>query len=125
YYNFSADLEKDVNQDTELNLSEKTTIQQVKLPVNVGFNLTGEGGLLKLHALGGITPTFVTGVNERPDFALSKDDLNPFTLGANVGLGLDVWFLTANVGYEIGLNDFFKDSEGKNNVLTLNVGIKF
>lgn len=125
YYSFSADLMKDIDQDTELNLSEQTTIQQVKMPVNVGFNLTGDGGLLGLHVLGGITPTFVTGVKERPNFDLSKDDLNAFTLGANVGIGVDILFLTANLGYEIGLNDFFKDAEGKNNVLTLSVGLKF
>lgn len=125
YYSFSADLMKDINQDTELNLSERTTIQQVKMPVNVGFNLTGDGGLLGLHLLGGVTPTFVTGVKERPNFDLTKDDLNAFTLGANVGVGIDLLFLTAHVGYEIGLNDFFKEAEGKNNVLTLNVGLTF
>lgn len=125
YYSFSADLMKDIDQDTDLNLSEQTTIQQVKIPINVGWNLTGDGGLLGVHVLGGITPTFVSGIKDRPNFDLSKDDLNAFTLGANVGVGVDILFLTAHVGYEIGLNDFFKEAEGKNNILTLSVGLKF
>ncbi len=125
YYSYTANLVEDVDNAQDFKFEDETTIQAIKAPLNLGLNLTGDGGLLALHAKGGISPTYVLGVKETPNFAFDKGDLNRFTLGANVGAGLDVLFLTIDANYEIGLTDFFKDVDGRNNVLTLSVGIKF
>ena len=125
FYSYSARLLQKVNDPEDVELSEETQIQNLRLPVNVGIRLTGDGGLLQLHALGGITSSYVLGVNEKENFAFDKDSLKDWTFGANVGVGMDILFLTANVNYEIGLTDFFADAEGKNNMLTLSVGFKF
>ncbi len=125
YYSYTARLIKDVEGPDDVKLSEETTIQNIKLPVNIGIRLTGDNGLLGLHVRGGVTPTMVAGVTEREDFFFDKNDLNTFTLGANVGAGIDFLLFTLDASYEIGLNDFFKNAEGRNNMLTISAGIKF
>lgn len=109
----------------DFDFKDQTTIQSVKLPLNIGINLLPKNGLLRIHAVGGITPTFVAGVKEAENFAFTKDDLNTMTWGANVGVGVDVLFLTVAANYEVGLTDYFKDSSGGNNVFTLSAGLKF
>jgi len=125
YFNNTARLFKDVESPDEVNFEEETTIQSLKAPLNLGFRLTGDNGLLGIRVKGGVTPTYVMSVNEKDGFAFDKEDLNTFTWGANVGAGLDVLFFTLDVNYEIGLNDYFKEVEGSNNVLSLNLGLKF
>lgn len=125
YYSNTARLIKGVESPDDVNFEEETTIQSVKMPLNLGLRLTGDNGLLGLRLRGGVTPSYVVNVTEKQDFAFSKDDLNAFTWGANVGAGLDVLFFTLDVTYEIGMTDYFKDVEGRNNILSLNLGLKF
>ena len=125
YYSYTARLIKNVEKPDDVKFQDETTIQNIKLPVNLGIRLTGDNGLLGLHVKGGVVPTMVTGVKEKQDFAFNKDDLNTFTLGANVGAGIDFLIFTLDANYEIGLNDFFKDAEGRNNMLTVSMGLKF
>jgi len=104
----------------------KSTINQLKAPLMLGYNLTGSDGLLDFYVKGGITPTYVLSVKEGDANAtLTKDDLTPFKLGANIGAAVDIWFLTIDANYEIGMNDFFKDIDGQNNTFTLGIGIIF
>ena len=124
YYNYTTNLVKDI-EFQDINPEDQASVQAVKLPLNLGVNLTGNGGLLKVHAIGGVTPTFVMGVSDAPEFDFSKDDLNGMTWGANVGLGVQLLFLTVEANYEIGLTDYFQDVEGSNNVFTLSAGLKF
>ncbi|MBK7871304.1 MAG: outer membrane beta-barrel protein [Saprospiraceae bacterium] len=125
YFNYTARLIKDLDDPNDVEFKDETTIQNLKVPVNIGLRLTGEGGLLQLHAKGGVTPSYVLSVKEKAGFAFDKDSLKDWTFGANVGLGVDVLFLTVDLNYEIGLSDYFEGAEGKNNMLTLSAGIKF
>lgn len=125
YYSFTARLIQDINEPGDVKPSEETMIQSIRVPVNIGLNLTGKGGLLGLHAQGGITPAYVIGVKERPNYNFDIDQLNRFTWGANIGAGVDILFFTVDANYEIGLSEFFKGSTGKNNMLSLSVGMKF
>jgi hypothetical protein len=124
YYSYTTNLVNEVDID-DFKFEDETTVQSVKLPLNLGVSLTGKGGLLQVHAIGGVTPTFVMGVKDTPNFDFSKEDLNGTTWGANVGLGVQVLFLTVEANYEIGLTDYFKYAEGGNNVFTLSAGLKF
>lgn len=125
FYSYTARLIKEVEDPNDVQLKDETQIQNLKLPVNIGLRLTGEGGILQLHARGGVTPSYVLGVNEKEGFAFDKNSLKDWTFGANVGLGVDVLFLTVDLNYEIGLTDYFAEASGKNNMLTLSAGIKF
>ena len=126
YHSMSARLFKDVEDTEGVSLKDETTIQSVRVPLNLGVRLTGEGGLLNIQAKGGVTPSYVLGVQEREgSINFSKDDLTNLTWSANVGVGVDIWFLTADLSYDVGLTNFFNDAEGKNNMVTLSVGVKF
>ena len=125
FYSYTARLIKDVESPGDVSFEDETTIQNIKLPVNLGLRLTGDNGLIGLHVKGGIVPTMVTGVQEKQDFFFDKDDLNTFTLGANIGAGIDFLVFTLDANYEIGLNDFFADATGRNNMLTVSMGLKF
>lgn len=125
YYSNTARLLRDFeNPDIDM-WKDETTIQSIKAPLNLGFNLTGGSKLLGIRAEGGIVPTFVTGVKETDTYSLNIEDLNRLTWAYNLGVGVDVLFLTADLSYEIGQANFFKDAEGKNNMLTLSLGVKF
>ena len=125
YYNYTARLIENVERPDDIAFEDETTIQSIKAPVNLGLSLTGSDGLLGIHIKGGITPTYILSVDEQEGFAFSKEQLNNFTWGANAGVGVDFLFLTVDANYEMGLNDFFANAEGANNVLTLSVGLKF
>ncbi len=119
YYSYSAGLKSRIEDVDDFRLEDETTIQSLKLPVNLGLKILG------LRAQGGIVPTYVTHVRERDGFDFDIDQLNRLTWGANVGVGIDLLFLTLDANYEIGLSDYFKNVEGRNNLLTLSAGIKF
>gem|GEM_PF-457894 len=125
YYSFTAELQKNSNLQDNIQLEENTSIQSLRAPLNLGIRLTGEGGLMALHARGGIVPSYTLSVQEKENFDLDIDDLNRFNYGANVGLGLDIAIFTVDVNYEFGLSEPFKDSGEKPNFLTASVGIKF
>jgi hypothetical protein len=64
-------------------------------------------------------------VKEVDNFNFNEDQLNRLTWGANMGVGVDFLFFTADLTYEAGLSDYFKDATGRNNLLSLSVGLKF
>ncbi|AEE52346.1 outer membrane beta-barrel protein [Haliscomenobacter hydrossis] len=125
FNNYTARLVNDLSTDTQVKFKEETTIQAIKAPVNIGFDITGKKQLLNLFLKGGVTPTMILAVNEKPGIPFSKDDLKTFTWGANVGLGMDITILTVDLNYEIGMSDYFANTTGRNNVLTLSAGIRF
>ncbi len=123
YQSMVAKLIKDTGSTT--NLEDETSIKYLKVPLDIGFRLTGEGGLIDLHARGGVVPNILLGVSEKNGFQFDKDRLKSFNLGANLGVGLDVWFLTLDVQYEFGLTNFFNDLDGKNNTFLISLGFVF
>lgn len=131
YYSFTTRLMQGFDNPEEIDFSSESSVQSLRAPINIGLRLTGDNGLLGIYAKGGVTPAYVLGIKQQDEVSIPEiptfqlDDLNRFTWGANVGAGIDLLFLTAELNYEIGLNDFFKNSAGRNNMLTMSVGLKF
>jgi Outer membrane protein beta-barrel domain len=123
--NYTARLINDIDDNTPGQFREETKIQAIKAPLNIGIDITGRQQLLNFILKGGITPTYVMAVNEKAGIPFSKDDLRTFTLGANAGIGIDLAIFTFDLNYEIGLNDYFRNATGRNNVLSLSAGIRF
>ena len=119
FYSTKADLTSTIDDRDDFRFRNETQIQSLKAPLNVGIKLLG------LRAYGGVTPTYILGTNDVPDFTFDTDNLNRLTWGGNLGVGLDLLFLTVDATYEIGLTDYFKEAEGSNNVFSLSVGLKF
>lgn len=130
YYSYTTRLIEDLDQPGTIDLSAENTIQSLRAPINLGLRLTGDNGILGLYVKGGVTPAYVLGMTEKekpvlPLFSYQLEDLNRFTWGGNAGIGIDFLFLTAELNYEIGLTDFFNNTEGRNNMLTFSAGLKF
>jgi len=125
FYSNTARLLRDFDDPVLVMWKGETKIESIKTPLNIGVNLTGTNGLLGFRAEAGFVPTYVLAVQETDTYQLDIEELNRLTWGWNLGVGLDLLFFTADLNYEIGKSNFFKDVEGRNNMVTLSVGIKF
>jgi hypothetical protein len=125
YYQYTAALFQEINTPGDIRISDHTTIQSVKMPLNLGLRLTGKGGFMNINAFGGITPTYVVNVQERNVVPFTRDALQDFSFGANAGINVDILIFSVDLNYELGLTPFFNGADGRNNVLTLSVGLKF
>lgn len=124
FYRYTARLIQEPSQGAELR--EESSISALKVPLRVGYRLTGEGGLVGLHLRGGVVPTFILGANETRSLDFDVDDLKSFTLGADIGMCVEIFnLITADFNYELGLTDYLEEGGDGNNVLTLSFGLKF
>jgi hypothetical protein len=125
FNNYTARLITNISKDPSLRFQDETTIQAIKAPLDLGIRLNRKNALLNLVLRGGVTPTMIVGVQEKNGIAFNKSSLNQFTWGANAGLSLDVLFLTVDLNYELGLNNYFATAQGRNNVFSVSAGIRF
>lgn len=125
YYSFAADLTPNITSQTNFDVRNQTTIQNIKVPVNIGINLTGSGGLLNIWVKGGGSANFFGGVKQVDGSSLVSDDFSKVNFGLNLGVGVDVLFVTIDATYELGQTNFFAEGESRNNMLTVSAGIKF
>jgi len=80
--------------------------------------------LFKMRLSGGGNVTYLARIDDNPNYRLG--DFNDATLGVNGGIGIDIWFLTADIGYEYGLTDFFIDKgDLSHRFWTLSAGVFF
>jgi len=111
-----------------LNTSYKTDISAIRIPVFAGYQLIGgdEENLFGLRVFGGPTLSWITKINN-DGTNLSKDDFNNLLWGIDAGVGIDIWLVFIDAGYEWGLNQVFKDdpNKAKNKAFWINVGMRF
>jgi hypothetical protein len=109
-------------------LDFKTDINGMRIPVFVGYQIIGgdEENIFGLRVFGGPTGSWITKI-EANDTELEKDDFNSFLWGIDAGVGVDIWLIFIDWGYEWGLSEVFKDdpNNAKNNAFWGNVGFRF
>ncbi|MCB0805757.1 MAG: hypothetical protein KDC05_08145, partial [Bacteroidales bacterium] len=112
------------NQDS---LDLKTDISGIRIPAFVGYQIIGgdDENIFGLRVFGGPTASWVTKI-EANDNKLEKDNFNNLIWGIDAGVGIDVWLLFIDWGYEWGITQVFKDDpeKTKNNAFWGNVGIR-
>ncbi len=108
---------------TEIENYRKSELQvsQIKIPLNLGFYVTGTDGLLKIRASAGLTPSMVVDKNNNE---LSNDlvDFQTFGVGVNAGIGLDFTLLTLDLRYEHGSTKIYRSADANMNFITLTAG---
>jgi hypothetical protein len=58
-------------------------------------------------------------------FGLAEADFNSSIWGAKMGIGADIYFVTFDINYEIGLSEVFTNvSTARNNVFSVNLGLR-
>ena len=102
-------------------------IGTIDVPLLVGFKLI-DAKVFNLRAFVGPEASFATGDGTSSD-NLHIADFNKLSWYMQAGVGIDLLFLTFDVRYEKGLNNFINDyqNEGslKNNVFVFSLGMKF
>lgn len=108
---------------TDVENYKKTEMQvsQIKLPLNLGFYVTGTDGLLKIRASAGITPSMIVDQTET-DLKSSHTNFQTFGVGVNAGIGIDLVILTLDLRYEHGSTKIYKSADANMNFLSLTAG---
>jgi hypothetical protein len=106
-------------------LEQNMQISHLELPLSGGINLLGATRrVLGLRIYGGLVPGYVVKIGDSP-FGLEKGDFNQFQLGGRVGVGLDVFFLFIEAGYQYGFIDLLTDQDSNLSQLDLRLGFRF
>lgn len=105
---------------------DRVGVNLIQVPFLLGLNVyeqQDKGRTFRIQA--GPAASVLTGVNEN-DLQLSGDDFSNLWLGALAGVGVDVWILTLDAGYQWGLNDVFSNgaAEGSYRMATFSIGIR-
>lgn len=105
---------------------DRVGVNLVQVPVLLGLKVYEQeekGRTFRIQA--GPAASVLTGVNEN-DLQRSGDDFSNLWFGALAGVGVDVWILTLDAGYQWGLNDVFTPAveEGTYRMATFSIGIR-
>jgi hypothetical protein len=106
-------------------LEQNMQISHLELPLSGGINLLGATRrVLGLRIYGGLVPGYIVKIGDNP-FGLEKGDFNQFQLGGRVGVGLDVFFLFIEAGYQYGFIDLLTDQDSNLSQLDFRLGFRF
>lgn len=113
----------------DLGLSGDVKVDRLFLPVKLGIKPIPLGVVdLRLNA--GPALSIVTKVEDSL-LGLTKDDYNKSAWGLLLGAGLDIFFLSTEFSYEIGLSNVIETERfdtafsSKGNVFRVNAGLRF
>jgi hypothetical protein len=106
-------------------LEQNMQIRFLEVPLSGGINLLGTTRrVLGLRIYGGLVPGYVVKIGDNP-FGLEEGDFNQFQLGGRVGVGVDVFFLFIEAGYQYGFIDLLNDQDSNLSQLDLRLGFRF
>ncbi|MBT3243912.1 MAG: PorT family protein [Bacteroidetes bacterium] len=116
-----------------LNVSQSISLTTIDIPMLLGYKLL-DLKLARLRVWGGPVASYV--INKSYELSLNgldnsemitKEDFKDATWGFQLGAGVDLLFLTFDVGYEFGLENFMRvssldDFSLKNNLFYCSIG---
>jgi len=114
-------------------MNQDITVKSLKVPVIFGYKLINKGAF-NLRLLAGPAVTFALDKQLDPENMgelwpiKSTDDLKNSTWSVQMGGGIDVFFMTLDIRYEMGVDNIYNGSsnvEMKNNVFNVSLGVKF
>ena len=119
YYRF--DLLSDA--DPEF-FSGKEQFTMVKIPVDLGARII-RNPVFNFRAYAGGVINYLESIDENPH-NLTIERFNDIHFGINAGIGVDLWWLTLDVRYEVGLSSFLLDvQDSRSDYLSAGLGIFF
>jgi hypothetical protein len=101
----------------------KFSVSDIDVPITVGLNFLG-GRILGLRAFLGAVPAFNISVGDN-DEGFDKENVNTFIFYGQAGIGVDVLFLSIDIGYNTGFSDLIKNYNSKPGQGFVNIGFKF
>ncbi len=123
---------KDPNGGINVNsVSHTTDFNTIRIPVVAGIQLLGESAPINANVHAGLSTRLTVGAKE--EGADVTDYYNTFNLAGVIGAGAEVFFLTFDIDFELGLTDYAKqnnlpvgvNSDSKSFSILFNIGSKF
>ena len=123
-----ATMSSDMVHKDEVDFNFENKIGMIRIPVFAGYHILGDASesFFNLRAFGGPSVAFITSVEEST--GITKSDFNSVLWGINAGVGINVWWLFLDMGYEWGLNDVYSKAElgsSKSTAFWANLGVRF
>lgn len=105
---------------------ESLTISEIDLPLTVGVNLTSfMNRVLSVRLFVSAVPAFTLKVSDNP-YGITKENINPFILYGQGGLGVNVAFIVLELGYNYGFNEVLEsNTDSKPGQVFINLGFRF
>ncbi len=140
-FDFNTQYDPDDPQNTKTNYFEQEVkLKSIDVPVLIGYRIIKLADL-HFHIQAGPVAsvvvskkfdiTFNGAPGEEDDSPIIADDFSNINWGLQFGAGIDFHFLTADLRYELGMNNIFDSPESwvqnvtmKNNLLFISVGFK-
>ena len=122
YYTSYASLQVPASDNSTGQVGDYIRLSSFKIPLNGGMYLTGSDGILRIRIAAGFTPTLLL-QQEESSLDEAYTDFQNFGLGANIGLGLDIAFVSLDAKYEYGLTKMYDSGNGRIDVLSLTLGV--
>lgn len=113
------------------NLKDEATISTISVPLKIGLRFIDPEveDFFNVRIFAGLDGTHVMSVNQTTSSGqhdINKDDYNGLIMNADFGMGLDLWFLFADVGYQLGLSPVHSGGDNaKANAFYINAGFRF
>jgi hypothetical protein len=80
-----------------------------KLKALAGYDLVHKDGF-KLRVNAGPTYDFITNIDDSED-VINEDNFNNGSFNIDAAVGVDIWFLTAELGYSYGLTNAYDNND--------------
>lgn len=117
YYNVGV-----TSSDTFAPFQETQRKHLLKVPINFGLRLY-RSHLLTVRAYGGVVGNYVAQID---DGDYDYDEIKDVYVGADLGAGIDIKWITMDVIYEQGLTNAYQgDGDSKANVWSFQLGFFF
>ena len=99
----------------------------IKIPLHLGLYLVDieATNLVKVRIFTGPSFKATTSINDEGDDFLDENKYSDITWGYQVGLGIDIWKVFLDAGYELGLNEMIKETSIKSNGAYVTTGFVF
>jgi Outer membrane protein beta-barrel domain len=100
-----------VNGDTlgSIDYENKIYRSSFKLKALAGYDLVHKDGF-KLRVNAGPTYDFITKVDDSEN-VINEDNFNDGSFNFDMALGVDIWFITAELGYSYGISNAYESNE--------------
>ena len=112
-------------------LIDETSLNVISVPLKVGFRLINPEAenFFNIRVFAGFDGHHVTSVNHSTKSdqgdEITKDDYANLIMNADFGMGIDLWFLFVESGYQLGLSPVHTGGDNaKSNAFYGNIGIK-
>ena len=105
------------NSATGTEFTDETTLSVFSVPLKIGFRLIDpeKENIFNIRIFGGFDGHHVTGVNHTKKSGkiddYEKDDFSNLIVNADFGMGVDLFFLFVDAGYQLGLSPVYSGGD--------------